>query len=215
MLKPRMFFPAMAVLLAAISDAAAERGADGQLKMLYWQAPSILNPFLSSGIKDLHAASMVLEPLARYDENGEMVPALAVEIPTLENGGIASDLMSMTWKLRSGVLWSDGSPFTAADVAFTAAYCMDPDIGCNAASRFRGVESVKAIDAHTVKIWFQVPMPFPYGPFVGSVTPVMQRKQFANCMGERALECVEQNFGPIGTGPFRVEQFHPNDRGLV
>ncbi len=214
MLKPRMFFPAMAVLLAAISDAAAERGADGQLKMLYWQAPSILNPFLSSGIKDLHAASMVLEPLARYDENGEMVPALAVEIPTLENGGIASDLMSMTWKLRSGVLWSDGSPFTAADVAFTAAYCMDPDIGCNAASRFQGVESVKAIDAHTVRIWFQVPMPFPYGPFVGSVTPVMQRKQFANCMGERALECVEQNFGPIGTGPFRVEQFHPNDRVL-
>ena len=41
--------------------------------MLYWQAPSILNPYLSGGTKDIHAASLILEPLARYDENGDMV----------------------------------------------------------------------------------------------------------------------------------------------
>ena len=211
MLKLRPFILTTAVVVALSSAAVAERGTDGELKMLYWQAPSILNPFLSGGTKDIHAASIVLEPLARYDENGKMVPALALEIPTAENGGVSTDLMSITWKLRHDVEWSDGTPFTATDVEFTAAYCMDPDNGCNAASRFQDVKSVEAVDNHTVRISFDVPMSFPYAPFVGSVSPVMQKKQFENCMGAKAAECTEQNFGPIGTGPFKVKEFRPND----
>ena len=74
-----------------------------------------------------------------------MVPALAAEIPTVENGGVAADLKSVTWKLRKGVTWSDGTPFTAADVACTAAYCMHPDGGCNAAPRFQDVAAVEAV----------------------------------------------------------------------
>jgi len=101
---------ALAVVALAVA-AAAERGSDGELRMLYWQAPSILNPYLSGGTKDTHAASLILEPLARYDENGDMVAWLAVEIPTLDNGGVASDLKSITWKLRDDVVWSDGTPF--------------------------------------------------------------------------------------------------------
>ena len=200
-----------AVLAVFATPAAAQRGADGELRMLYWQAPSILNPFLSGGTKDIHAAAMVLEPLARYDENGDMVPALAAEIPTVENGGVAADLRSVTWKLRKGVTWSDGTPFTAADVAFTAAFCMHPDGGCNAASRFQNVASVEAVDDHAVRISFAVPMPFPYAPFVGSVSPVIQKKQFEGCLGAKAPECTRQNFGPVGTGPFKVKEFRPND----
>ena len=182
-LKPRPFILALAALLLLVSAAAGERGSDGQLRMLYWQAPSILNPFLSGGTKDIHAASLVLEPLARYDENGGMVAALAAEIPTVENGGVAADLLSITWRLRDDVVWSDGSPFTAADVAFTAAYCMDPEGACSAASRFQDVKGVEAVDSHTVRITFKVPMPFPYAPFVGSVSPVIQERQFAACTG--------------------------------
>ena len=200
-----------AVLAVFATPAAAQRGADGELRMLYWQAPSILNPFLSGGTKDIHAAAMVLEPLARYDENGDMVPALAAEIPTVENGGVAADLRSVTWKLRKSVTWSDGTPFTAADVAFTAAFCMHPDGGCNAASRFQNVASVEAVDDHAVRISFAAPMPFPYAPFVGSVSPVIQKKQFEGCLGAKAPECTRQNFGPVGTGPFKVKEFRPND----
>ena len=54
--------------------AAAERGRDGHVGIIYWQAPSILNPYLSGGTKDLEAASMVLEPLARFDESGNLTP---------------------------------------------------------------------------------------------------------------------------------------------
>ncbi|MDE0343279.1 MAG: ABC transporter substrate-binding protein, partial [Deltaproteobacteria bacterium] len=198
---------AAAVLVVFATAAYAQRGADGELRMLYWQAPSVLNPFLSGGTKDIHAAAFVIEPLARYDDDANMVPALAAEIPTVENGGVAADLKSITWKLRKGLTWSDGTPFTAADVAFTAAYCMHPDGGCNAAPRFENVAAVEAVDDHTVRISFEVAMPFPYGPFVGSTCPVIQKKQFEGCLGAKAPECTEQNFGPIGTGAFKVKEF--------
>ena len=70
---------------------------------------------------------------------------------------------------------------------------------------------LEALDDHTVKIHFGVAKPFPYGPFVGSTAPIIQKAQFQDCMGVKAQECTEQNFGPIGTGPFKVEEFRAND----
>ncbi|MCB9076992.1 MAG: peptide ABC transporter substrate-binding protein [Anaerolineaceae bacterium] len=187
------------------------RGSGDTLNILYWQAASTMNPFLSGGTKDIEAASVVLEPLARYDENGNMVPWLVEEIPTVENGGVAEDLTSITWKIKEGILWSDGTPFTAEDVKFTAEYCLNEDMGCNALSYLTDVESVEAVDDLTVKINFGVPKPFPYGPFVGATIPVLQKAQFENCMGAKAQECTEQNFAPIGTGPYKVADFKAND----
>ncbi len=212
--RPAILAAAAAASIAFAAPAWAERGADGQLKILYWQAPSILNPFLSGGTKDIHASSLIIEPLAHYDTEGNMVPALAEEIPTVANGGVSPDLTSITWKLKEGVVWSDGTPFTAHDVAFTAEYCMHPEGGCNALERFQNVASVTAEDDRTVVISFDVAKPFPYGPFVGSDSPVIQKAQFGNCMGAKAPECTEQNFGTIGTGPFRVVEFRPNDTVL-
>ncbi len=189
----------------------AERGSDGQLNIIYWQAASILNPYLSSGTKDIESASMVIEPLARYNETGEMVPLLVDEIPTVDNGGVSEDLKSITWKLSDGITWSDGTPLTAADVAFTAEYCLHPEGGCQQSSNFTDVESVEAVDDKTVKITFAAAKPFPYGPFVGSQVPVLQKAQFENCMGAKAPECTDANFGPIGTGPFVVSDFKAND----
>ncbi len=103
-----------------------------------------MNPYLSGGTKDLEAASLVLEPLGRYDETGALVPYLAAEIPTVENGGVSEDLKSITWKLQEGLLWSDGTPVTSADLKFTAEYCMHPEGGCAQASKFDGVESIEA-----------------------------------------------------------------------
>ena len=200
-----------AASFAIASSVAAERGGDGNVSIIYWQAPSILNPFLSGGTKDVESASLIVEPLARYDQNGEMVPFLAVEIPTVENGGVSADLTSITWKIAPGIKWSDGTAFTAADVKFTADYCMHPEGGCAQLTKFDGVSSVEALDDMTVKVTFENPMPFPYGPFVGGESPIIQKAQFENCMGAKAPECTAENFGPIGTGPFVVTDFRPND----
>ena len=201
----------MAAAAMAATTADAQRGRDGHLNILYWQASSTVNPYLSGGTKDIEAASLVIEPLAHYDENGNMVPMLVDEIPTVENGGVAEDLRSITWKLTPGLKWSDGTPLTAHDVVFSGEYCVDEEAGCNSTSYFTDVTKFEALDDHTVKVHFGVAKPFPYGPFVGSTTPIIQKAQFQDCMGAKAQECTEQNFGPIGTGPFKVEEFRAND----
>lgn len=196
----------------AIADGhSGERGRDGEVKIIYWQAPSILNPYLSGGTKDLESASLVLEPMGRFDETGALVAFLAEEIPTVENGGVSADLTSITWKIAEGIEWSDGTPVTSADLVFTAEYCMHPEGGCAQASKFDGVSGVEAVDDRTVTVTFSEPKPNPYGPFMGGQSPILQKAQFADCLGAKAPECTEANFNPIGTGPFTVTEFRPND----
>lgn len=202
----------LVVMLMSMGIGSVVRAQGGDtLTLLYWQAVSTMNPYLSGGTKDLHGSSLVLEPLAHYDENGTMVPALAADIPTVDNGGVSSDLTSITWKLKDGIVWSDGTPFTADDVVFTWQYCSNPDTGCSQITNFKGVANVEAVDPLTVKITFDAPKPFPYAPFVGQTSEIIQKAQFADCVGAKAQECTDQNFNPIGTGPFVVEEFKAND----
>lgn len=201
-----------AIAATAFAPAAfAERGSDGNVSIIYWQAPSILNPFLSGGTKDVESASMIIEPLARYNQDGKLVPWLVNEIPTTSNGGVSSDLTSITWNITPGLKWSDGSDFTSADVKFTYDYCTHPEGGCAQVTKFEGVSSVETPDATTVVVNFAAPTPNPYGPFVGGESPIIQAAQFADCLGAKAPECTDANFGPIGTGPFVVTEFRPND----
>lgn len=209
-LKLALMGAAASVALIPFS-AMAERGASGHLNIIYWQAPSIMNPYLSGGTKDVDASGVVLEPLARFNEDGVMVPWLAESIPTVENGGVAEDLLSITWVLREGLLWSDGTALTAADAVFSAQYCMHPEGGCAQRRFFNDVASVEAVDDRTIRVNFEVPMPVPYGPFVTGYSPIIQAAQFADCLGPRAPECTQANFYPVGTGPFVVDDFRPND----
>jgi peptide/nickel transport system substrate-binding protein len=197
--------------LSMAGAAFADRGSDGHVNVLYWQAPSIMNVYLSGGTKDLEASSLVLEPLAGFDEKGVVFPRLAVDVPTVENGGVAKDLTSITWKLKPGLKWSDGTPVTSADVKFTYGYCKAPDGGCAQASKFEGVKSVETPDAETIVITFDAPKPNPYVSFVGATAPVLQAAQFAKCVGAAAPTCTDANNMPIGTGPFKVTSFKTND----
>jgi peptide/nickel transport system substrate-binding protein len=199
----------LTVLVGAIGVVSAQD--DTTLNLLYWQAVSTMNPYLAQGTKDIHASSLVLEPLAHYDENGNMYLKLGAEIPTVENGGVSEDLTTITWKLKEGILWSDGTPFTADDVVFTWEYCSDEAMGCAQLTNFAGVASVEAVDPLTVKVTFDAPKPFPYGPFVGSTSSILQKAQFAECMGEAAQTCTDANFMPNGTGPYVVSDFRAND----
>jgi len=184
---------------------------DQILTLRYWQAASIPNPYLSGGTKDLDAAAPVIEPLASYDPDGNLVPRLVDEIPTVANGGIAEDLTSITWKLSEGILWSDGTPLTSADVVFTGEYCMNEEAGCQQIINFADVKSIEAIDDLTVKITFDVPKPFPYTAFVSFTSPIIQQTQFKNCIGAQNQSCTAENFAPIGTGPYKIVDFRTND----
>ena len=196
---------------AETAPASSER--EKVLTILYWQAPTLPNPYLSAGIKDQDAGAITLEPLAKYDPDGNLAPALAVEIPTVENGGVNEDLTSIMWKLKEDLKWSDGSAMTAHDVAFTWRYCSDEATGCTASAAFTGISDVRAFDDTTVWISFDAPTPYPYTAFVGSGTPIISQAQFEDCLGEAAESkpCQEQNIAPLGTGPYRITNFKTNE----
>lgn len=200
-----------AAALALAPAAFAERGSDGQLNIIYWQAPSTLNPYLSSGTKDVEAASLVLEPFAGFNEKGEVIARLVTEVPSLANGGISEDLKTITWHITPGTKWSDGTDLTAEDAVFTYSYCINPDVGCAQAARYEGIDKVEAVDPLTVKITYKEPRPNPFTAFTGATSPILQKAQFEKCLGANASSCTDANFGPIGTGPFRVVDFKTND----
>ncbi|MFQ3618674.1 MAG: peptide ABC transporter substrate-binding protein [Cyanobacteriota bacterium] len=192
------------------TDSPAADASATTLKLLYWQAPTILNPHLSNGFKDSEASRITLEPLASYDAAGNLVPVLAAEVPTLENGGVAADGRSVTWKLRPGLKWSDGEPFSAADVVFTHQFITNPDVAAISAATYEVIESVEALDETTVKITFKEPNPAWSNVFVGTEGMVLPRHSFAEYLGVQARE-APANLMPVGTGPYRVVEFKPGD----
>ena len=190
----------------------AEAVEEKVLTLRYWQAPSVPSPFLSTAFKDEDAAAVALEPLAVYDPDGNLVPRLAAEIPTLANGGVAEDLTAITWRLKEGLRWSDGAAVTADDVAFTWRYCAAADQSCAAIN----IVSVTAVDDRTVTVAFDAPTPYPYAAFVGASMPVISRAQFSGCVGAaaRTPACEAQVNAPLGTGPYRIVDFEPDRRAV-
>lgn len=196
----------------ATAEPVAEK--DTTLNILYWQAPTILNPHLATGTKDFDAAGVILEPLARYNQKDELVAYLAEEIPTLANGGIAADNMSITWKLKKGVKWSDGSDFTAEDVVFTWQYASNEKTASTTSSNFSAIANIEAIDATTAKISWKAANPDPYVAFVSYSGQVIQKKQFEKCVGETAMTdaaCQAANLAPVGTNAYMLKEFKPGD----
>ncbi len=194
----------------AIPTPASSRGIGGKLSILYWQAPTILNPHLASGSKDWDASRVTYEPLASFNENGELIPFLAAEIPSIDNGGVAPDGRSVTWKLKQGIQWSDGEPFTADDVLFTYQFITNPETGATTGEVYNGVESVEVIDDTTVKVNFKDVTPGWFLPFVGIQGMIIPRHIFEPYNGSNARE-APANKEPVGTGPYRVVSFKPQE----
>ncbi len=183
-------------------QAAPAAGEEKILNILYWQAPTILNPHQATGTKDFDAASVILEPLATYNQNDELVPYLAAEIPTVENGGVAADGTSVTWKLKEGVKWSDGTDVTADDIVFTWQYCTNPETACATSTAFDNIDSGRGGRSHR-RSRSPGPSPTPSPTtFVSYNGYVLQKKQFGNCVGAAAINdanCQAANLAPIGT----------------
>lgn len=213
-LRIRLVFGVIVLVLALALFLVFRPAEDRTLTILYWQAPSTLNPYLSGGLKDRDAAAITLQPLAYYDPDGALVPALAADIPTVSNGGISPDLASITWKLRDDLKWSDGAALTAHDFVFTWRYCIDEGTGCTAAGSFVDIASIEAPDDLTVRIAFHAPTPYPYSAFVGAGLPVLSKAQFTGCVGGAASGCQDRNLAPLGPGPYRIVKFLPGDRAV-
>ncbi len=192
------------------SGGPTKRGGGGTLKILQWQAPTILNVHFSSGTKDDLVCRIVYEPLVTLDADTNFVPVLAAEVPTRENGGLAADGRSVTYKLRSGVKWSDGQPFTADDVIFTYEYVTDKATASSNYANFSTIDKIDKIDDLTIKVSFKDVTPGWYISFGGTSGCIIPKHIFQADKGASAKNSPN-NLKPVGTGPYKVQSFAPGD----
>jgi peptide/nickel transport system substrate-binding protein len=194
----------------ALAAAPARRGASGTLKLLYWQAPTILNAHLAVGVKDFQAARLCTEPLLNVDAAGNFRPVLAAEVPTRANGGLSTDGKTVTYKLKRGVRWADGRPFTADDVVFTFQFVNHRETGAITYAYYQDLATVEPLDPYTVRLTFKHPTPAWYLPFVGANGQILPRHALDSYIGSGSRSAPFNNKA-FGTGPYKVDSFRPGD----
>jgi peptide/nickel transport system substrate-binding protein len=209
----------MATQLLAVSGVAmaqsrptykpTKRGGGGLLKVLWWQGPTLLNPHFAVGTKDQDGSRLFYEPLAGWDGDGNLRPVLAEAIPGREDGTLAADGKSVTWKLKKGVTWHDGKPFTADDVVFTWQYSKNPATATVTVGSYKDV-MVEKIDDYTVVVKFPQPTPFWADAFVASAGSILPKHLFADYIGDKSRD-APTNLKPVGTGPYKFKDFKPGD----
>ena len=199
----------VAMANATLQYKPTKAGGGGPLKILLWQAPTLLNPHFASGTKDQIASRIFFEPLAGWDKEGNLIPQLAAEVPTKANGGLSADGKTVTWKLKPGVKWHDGKPFTADDVVFTWEYAADPATAAYTSGAYKDIK-VEKVDDLTVKVIFAKPTPFWADPFVGVAGMIIPKHLFAEYKGAKSRE-NPVNLKPVGTGAYKFVDFKPGD----
>ena len=183
------------------------RGEGGELRMIQWQASTLMSPHVSSGTKEFLAAQLVLEPLIHYTPEAIMIPNLVTEVPSVEAGTLAEDLTWVELTALPDVTWSDGEPFTAADIAFTIDWVLNPENNSVNFSSYEPIAGHELVDDHTIRVSFTAPNPFWFDPFAGTSTGIVYPKHILEVEGAHDQFIIS----PIGTGPYVVDNFTPND----
>jgi len=195
--------------------APTKAGGGGTLKLLWWQGPTLLNPHFAVGTKDQDGSRMFYEPLAGWDPDGNLLPILAAEVPSVEGGTVDKDVNWVVWKLKQNVKWHDGTPFTADDCVFNWQYASDPATAATTVCSYNYMK-VSKVDDYTIKIDFQKPTPFWADAFVGPRGMVVPKHLFEQYKGGNSRE-APANLAPVGTGPYLFVDFKPGDlvRGKI
>jgi peptide/nickel transport system substrate-binding protein len=193
-----------------VAYAPSKRGGGGALKLLWWQSPTLLQPHFAVGTKDQDGSRIFYEPLAAFDPDGNLIPVLAAELPSVPNGGIAKDGKSVTWKLKKNVAWHDGKPFTADDLVFNWEYAADPATAATTISSYKDIARIDKLDSHTVRLTFKNPTPFWSDAFCGNRGMIIPKHVFEPFKGAKSRE-APANVKPVGTGPYRYVDFKPGD----
>jgi peptide/nickel transport system substrate-binding protein len=199
----------VAMAAAPVPYKPTKAGGGGLLRLLYWQAVTLLNPHFAVGTKDQEGSRIFYEPLAGWDNDGNLVPFLAAEIPSKENDGLAEDGLSVIWKLKRGVKWHDGMPFTADDVVFNWEYAGNPETAAVTIASYKDIK-VEKIDDFTVRVKFAKPTPFWADAFVGTNGMIIPKHLFADYSGGKSRD-APANLKPVGTGPYMFVDFKPGD----
>jgi peptide/nickel transport system substrate-binding protein len=187
------------VATAAPSTAAPKRG--GKITMVVWQSPVTLNYYFGTQSITYDVLAFVSEGLTFSMPNGERAPALAKEVPTVQNGGVSADGKTITYKLKDGLVWSDGKPLTCDDVKFTWQAIMTPAMGVVSTTGYSDIGSIDCPNPTTVVMNFKN---F-YAPYLTLFANQIIPKHYAGDV--KGMKNWEFNRKPLGTGPFKIDEW--------
>jgi len=174
----------------------------GTLRIGSPEEPDSLNPMFGNSAATGDIANLLFEPLFRFDQNGELVPAAATVVPTLRNGGISRDGKTITFHFRHGMQWSDGAPYDARDFVFTWRAVMNPHNTARLQIGWDDVASMRLVDNQTVVVRLRAVnagIINDLGGIGGSGFPPIPAHLLA---GQASLDRSPFNAAPISSGPF-------------
>lgn len=165
---------------------------------------------LSNEADELNFSHLYMSYLIENDDRGNAVAEIAREVPTLANGGISSDLRTITYRIRRNVRWQDGAPLTARDVLFSYRAIVNPRNNVATRVGYDEVQSIRTPDAYTLVVRlrrrFSPFVQYFFGPQgVGAIMPAHL------LAGEPDLNKAAYNALPVGAGPFRVVSWRHGD----
>jgi peptide/nickel transport system substrate-binding protein len=172
--------------------------------------PDSLNPMLSNEADELNFSHLYMSYLVENDDRGETIGEIALQVPSLANGGISSDQRTITYRIRPKVRWQDGTPLTSRDVIFSYRAIVNPRNNVATRTGYEEVQAIRAPDDRTVVIRlrrrFSPFVQYFFGPQgVGAIMPAHLLDRYAE------LNRIAYDEHPIGSGPFRVVRWRHGD----
>jgi peptide/nickel transport system substrate-binding protein len=174
--------------------------------------PNTLNPILSTQQFEVQVEALAMDPLIATDPDGHDVPMLASRVPTLANGDISRDGVTIAYHLRHGVVWQDGAPFTSRDVAFTWHAIMNPNTAVATRHGYDDIARIDTPDAYTAIFHLKAPFApavhtfFAHSDSVIAIIPAHLLERYKD------LNRVPFNSLPVGTGPYKIVRWVHGDR---
>jgi len=186
---------------APTSAAAPKRG--GKVVIALWQSPATLNGFLNTGQPMEETLVFIVEGLLQTMPDGTYGAVLAKQVPTVQNGGVSADGKTVTYQLKDGVTWSDGSAFTCDDVKFTWQAVMTPNVGITSTTGYSDIESVECPNATTAVV--------KYKTFFAPYLRLFDRILPKSAGDPKDMKNWVYNRKPLGTGPFKLDEWVVDD----
>jgi peptide/nickel transport system substrate-binding protein len=197
------------LILAACSRAGGGWGVPGEIRIAFLGPIYTLNPEIAFGQRLIDLTQLYTQPLVGLSPQNRAIPVLCTQIPSVANGGISKDGLTIVYHLRR-VRFADNVPFTSKDVAFTYRVILDPRNPITEAEPYRRIASLETPDLYTVRIRLKA-------PWAGAVHELFAASDYifgilpAHAFTSTDVSHAAWNNRPFGTGPFRVVQWNRGD----
>lgn len=204
-------FLILVLALTACSRADANWGTPGEVRIAYLGTIYTLDPIIAFGQRLIDLTQLYTQPLVGIGTDSRAIPLLCTAIPTVKNGGVSRDGLTIIYHLRH-VRFADGVPLTSRDVAFTYRAILDPRNPVTEAEPYRRIALLQTPDPYTVRIRLKAPWSgavyelFAASDYVFGILPAHAFHDDTDLAHATAW-----NERPFGSGPFRVMRWNRGD----